>query len=80
MSNNKDVKVPEEGIDTGRREFLKKASYAPPALIVLGTLGHAGNAYGADLSAPCGNPNIPGCGGPLNGEAPLGALAAPKKN
>lgn len=61
MSNNKDVKVPEEGIDTGRREFLKKASYAPPALIVLGTLGHVSDACGSILEPPCGNPGEPPC-------------------
>ena len=77
MSNNKDVKVPEEGIDTGRREFLKKASYAPPALIVLGALGHASNASGQDLPSFCGNPPCD----LFNDDAPLGAPpGAPKKN
>ena len=46
MSDSTSKPAPEEGVDSGRREFVRKAAYTAPTLVVLGLAAHSDRAHG----------------------------------
>lgn len=59
MSDTQSQQPPEQGIDSGRREFVKKAAYSAPVLVALGFAAHSKQAFG-QFPPPPSAPNSTG--------------------
>ena len=46
MSDTQSQQPPDQGVDSGRREFVRKAAYSAPVLVALGFAAHSKQAHG----------------------------------